>query len=66
MSGAFKAFLRFNQRFWSEDLGKLFLPYPYSFLIPHPSTDHHILVLYSFGNESEGLTRLGSRDITTH
>ena len=60
MSGAFKAFLRFNQRFWNNDLGKLFLPYPYSFLMPHPSTDHHILVLYSFGNESEGLTSLGA------
>ena len=60
MSGAVKVFLRFSQRFWSKDLGKLFIPYPYSFLLAYPSTEHHILVLYSYGAESEGLTRLGA------
>ena len=64
MGGAVKVFLRFTQRFWSEDLGKLFIPYPYSFLVPYPSTEHHILTLYSYGSESEGLTRLGADALT--
>ena len=60
MSGAVKVFLRFSQKFWKEDLGKLFLPYPYSFLLVHPSKEHHILILYSYGPEAEGLTSLGA------
>ena len=60
MSSAVKVFMLFRRKFWGESISKVFLPYPYSFLLPHPNPDLAILTLYAYGSEAESLASLGA------
>ena len=58
MGSCLKIFMRFRERFWGEGLGRLYLPYPFSYVMPHPKAK--VLTLYTYGAEADSISNQGA------
>lgn len=63
MGSCTKICMLFRDKFWGDTLGRLYLPLPFSFVMPHPRAN--VLILYAYGTGAENLTHSGAEAIKT-
>ena len=55
LSSCMKVFIKLKDKFWENDFW-LRLPYPFSFVMPHPDPSVNVLTFYAYGSEADALS----------